>query len=226
MLNKLYEADGKRLNIQIWGQAGSGKTFFIEHTLDAFLKKSRNKNLRVVYISPKHEGILLSKKQKPVYDSAALEKSLRKERLTVFYPFVDDLEGEVDYAINLMFEMRHSNPDMKGVLIIDDAQVFLSSRKAASSAHRRLALTGRSRNIRGVYVSHNIVFAKELEGQISYLIGFSNPLPLYYRSSMERYGFDPEPYASSLLEKEHGFVFFNTRTRESTLMEPIDPKQL
>ena len=70
------------------------------------------------------------------------------------------------------------------------------------------------------------MFSKELEGQISYLIGFSNPLPLYYRSSMERYGFDPEPYATSIIEKEYSYVWFDTRTRAGKLMEPIQADEL
>lgn len=226
MIDDLFKPDGKRLSVQVWGQAGSGKTFFLEHTLKAFLKKDKDKFMRVLYISPKHEGILITKKNKPIFESEALAKSLRKNRLSVFYPWIEELEEQVDMAINMVFDMQGSDPRMKAVIICDDAQVFLSSRRSASSAHRRLALTGRSRNIRAIYVSHNIVFAKELEAQVSFLIGFTNPLPLYYRSSIERYGFDPEPFAKDMIAREYSFVWFNTRTREGILMEPIDAKGL
>ena len=69
-LDELYLPDGKRLGVQIYGQPGSGKTFFLEHTLKAFLKKNKDENLRVIYISPKHETIL---EKEPIYDSGKVE---------------------------------------------------------------------------------------------------------------------------------------------------------
>lgn len=220
-LDDLYLPDGKRLNVMIWGQAGAGKSKFIETTLGAFAKKNRDEMWRAIYISPKQEGILGIE---PLRDVYKLEKYLKKNRIAVVFPNVAYLDEEVDYIINLMFDMREANEDLKTTIMVDDAQVFLSARKAASPAHRRLALTGRSKMIKAVYVSHNVVFARELEGQISTLVGFSNPLPLYYRSSIERYGWDPEPYAAPIAERPYSFVWFDTKTRVSTLMAPLDIK--
>ena len=58
MLQELYRSDGKRLNVIIAGMPGSGKSFFIEHTLKDYLSKSRLKNERIVYITPKQETIM------------------------------------------------------------------------------------------------------------------------------------------------------------------------
>jgi len=228
MLNRLYLPDGKNLNTMIWGQAGSGKTVFIESTLKQFLMQNKDPSLRVFYISPKNEGFEWT--QEIHYTLDNVFKAMQKKRAVAFYPNMDYLEEDVDSAINHIFDLQSSNPDSKFVIIIDDAQVFLSARKSASPAHKRLALTGRSRNIKGIYVAHNIVFAKELESQIDVLVGFNNPSPIHYRSAIERFDFDPEPFADLLREKEYGFVWFDLKVGEPKLMNPIEienktPKQ-
>ena len=219
-LDDLYLPDGKRLVVQIYGQPGSGKSFFIEHTLKAFLKKNRDENLRVIYVSPKHETIL---DKEPIYDLAKVEKYLRKNRMLVYYPNPNFYEQDVDEIINLTFDIQEFNDDFKAVVIIDDAQTFLGSRAAASPAHRRLVLTGRSKRIRVVYVSHALVMHKLLEGQMSFLISFTNPLPLEYRNAISRFGYDPEKWAEPMSQTEYAYVWFNTRTREGRLMKPIEP---
>ena len=218
MLNRLYNPDGSNLNVMLWGQAGSGKSVFIEQTLKSFLRIHKSEYLRVVIISPKNEGFEFGN---IVNDLNQLSKSISKERVSVLYPEMTNLDETVDEAINMCFDYQAQEPKTHFVFILDDSQVFLSSRKAASDAHKRLALTGRSRHIKGIYVAHNIVFARELEGQVDLLCGFSNPNPIYYRSSIERFNFDPEPFAESLRERPFSFVWFDTRESGPKLMNPI-----
>ena len=219
-LDDLYLPDGKRLGVMIYGQPGSGKSFFIEHTLKAFLKKNQDENLRVIYISPKHESML---DMEPVYDLGKVEKYLKKNRMMVYFPDPNFYEEDVDSLIDLTFDIREFNPDFKAVVICDDAQVFLGSRASATPAHKRLVLTGRSKMIRVVYVSHALVLNKLLEGQLSWLVSFTNPLPLEYRNAIARFGYDPEKWAQPMNETEYAYVWFNTRTREGRLMKPIEP---
>lgn len=222
MLNDLYDVDGSKLNVMVWGQAGSGKSYFLEQTASAYLRGNQDPYYRMVYIAPKGEGFesLLGKKEKPVTNLEDFSKSVMRQRTTVFYPPMADLDLQVDEAINAMFDLRDQNPDLKCVIIIDDAQVFLSSRKAASDAHKRLALTGRSRGLRAIYVSHNIVFARELEGQITHLVGFSNPNPIYYKQAIERFNFDPAPFQEDINSKQYSFVYYDV-TKNPVLMAPI-----
>ena len=224
MLNRLYLPDGKNLNVMGWGQAGSGKTVFFQTTLDKFMKINNDKFLRVVVIAPKAEDWDFGKRSKIVYTLEGLEGSIAddKTRISVLYPAMEGLEETVDDAINMVFDFQMSNEKTSFIIIIDDAQVFLSSRKAASDAHKRLALTGRSRRIKGIYVAHNIVFARELEGQIDLLVGFSNPNPIYYRNAIERFNFDPAPFADPLRARAYSFVWFDTRDGDPKLMAPID----
>jgi hypothetical protein len=217
-LKRLYEPDGKNLATMVWGQAGSGKSFFIEQTVKDFLRANKSPDMRILYISPKNEGF---ESTKPVYDGNAVFKRLKKHRFVAWWPSMENLNEQVDDVINGVFDIKASNPKFKCCIIIDDAQVFLSSRKASSDAQKRLALTGRSKHIKAVYVAHNIVFARELEGQIDLLCGFSNPNPIYYKQSIERFNFDPAPFAEPIRELPYSFVWYDFRDAAPRLMRPI-----
>lgn len=210
------------------GQSGSGKSFFLEATSKAFLKQNKDPNFRMIYFSPKNEGFIdllpKDRKKRPiglVRDEEAMLKNMETNVLTVFYPDAIDLENTMDETINALFDMRDANPDLKTTLIIDDAQVFLSSRKRASDAQNRLALLGRSRSINAIYVSHAIVMNKALEAQVDSLYFFTLPAKVHWKAGEERYGFNPEPYVEPLREVDYSFVAFDVRTAKANLMNPI-----
>ena len=222
MLNDLYLPDYKRLSTMLIGAPGGGKSFFVSNTLMEFVRRSEDENLRVIYSCPKQEMFLgdgtfttLNK----------LEKHLSKNRIAVIYPDPMNLEAEVDYMIDFMFDLRDANPDLKIVYVQDDSQIFLSSRKAASPSWKRLALTGRSRGIRLVSISHPPGFSKELEGSTSYIVHFRTLLsPMHINDFKNRFGYDPEPYVESLNAVPYSHVFFAVPTGKSQMMAPLELK--
>jgi Cdc6-like AAA superfamily ATPase len=221
MLDDLYKPDQRRLNVLITGRPGSGKSYFIKHTLLAFMKKWKDPNGRVVYVDPKMEVDLGENTMTTV---EGLEKHLQKNRIAVIYPETEYVEQDTDDVIDTVYQIQEANPDFKGVILVDDAQTFLSSRRAASYQFKRLALTGRSKNLRFVGVAHMMVFSKDLEGSISYLVNFSMPVKLYHKDAMVRYGFDASEYAEELSERPYSFVWFDVTAGTSRLMAPIDVK--
>ena len=58
MLKDMYYPDGKSLHKLVVGQSGSGKSYFIEETVKAFLKGMKDPDFRMVYFSPKNEGFI------------------------------------------------------------------------------------------------------------------------------------------------------------------------
>ncbi len=226
--DELLMPTGKSLHKVVVGQSGSGKSFFLETVSESFLKSTRDPNFRMVYFSPKNEGFvdLLPKdrKKRPiglVYDVAGMLKNMEKNRLTVFYPDAVGLDEMMDETIDALFDMKDVNPDMKCTLVIDDAQVFLSSRKQASDSQRRLALLGRSRQLNAVYVSHALVLNKALEAQVDSLFFFTLPAKVHWKAGEERYGFNPEPYIEELRKVEYSFVAFDVRKGQAVMMNPI-----
>ena len=222
MLSDLYEPDQKLLTSQIAGRPGAGKSYFVKHTLEEYLKQNKDPMFRMVYFCPKNEMEL---KGVEIVGTDDLEKHLRKNRTAVVYPDPDFVEAEVDYCIDTLFAIRSANPDFTCTVVVDDAQTFIQSRRAASQAFRRLALTGRSKGIRFVAVSHQMVFSKDLEGSTSYIAFFSMPVKLYHRDAMVRYGFDPEGYLESMSEKPYSFVWFDVSSTQGRLMNPLEVKE-
>jgi len=222
-LDDAFKPDFKALTSMVVGRPGSGKSYWLKHSIRDFMRSHKDKNYRLVYVCPKHEMSLYDK-SKPI-GVESLEKHLRKNRTAVVYPDPDYVEAEVDYCIDTLFAIRNANPDFTCTIVVDDAQTFIQSRRAASQSFRRLALTGRSKGIRFVAVSHQMVFSKDLEGSTSYIVFFSMPVKLYHRDAMVRYGFDPEGYLEKMSEKPYSFVWFSVTDQKSTLMNPIDVKE-
>jgi len=226
--NDLYFPTGKSLHKVVVGQSGSGKSVFLEQTAKVFLKQNKNPDFRLIYFSPKQEGFVdllpKDKKKRPigiVGDVDSMLKNMEKQRLTVFYPDPEGLEETMDDTINSIFEMKDANPNMKCTIVIDDSQVFLSSRKQASDAFRRLALLGRSREINAIYASHALVLNKSLEGQVDSLFFFSLPAKVHWKAGEERYGFNPEPHIETLKSTPYSFVAFDVRSGIGRMMNPI-----
>ena len=220
MLNELYRPDGKLLTSQVIGKPGSGKSFFLRSTLMEFMKKNDDPDYRLLYICPKHEMRLGEKD--PIVSVDKIGKAMRKNRAVIFYPNPYDVEAEIDYAIELIFQMQQQNEGFKATLVIDDAQIVVSSRKSASKPLRMLSLTGRSKNIRAVFVSHQAVFSKDLEGSTSFLLMFSLPVKLYHKDLNTRYGLDVEPYLEPIQSKPYSFLLFDVTRGSPQLFDPIE----
>jgi len=222
MLNDLYLPDYKRLSTMLIGAPGSGKSKFTEVTLKEFMSRNPDENLRLIYCCPKQEMDL---GDGTFARMDRLEKHLSKKRVAVVYPDPMDVENDVDYLIDFMFDLREANPELKCVFVCDDSQIFLSSRRAASASWKRLTLTGRSRGIRVVSISHAPVFSKELEGSTSYIVHFRTLLsPLHVTDFRNRYGYDPEPYIQPLNEVPYSHIFFDVTTGKSKMMAPLELK--
>ena len=172
-MNKdLFMPTGKSLHKVVVGQSGSGKSVFLEESAKAFLKNNSSETMRLVYFSPKQEGFIdllpKDKKKRPIGLVGSVDgmlKNIEKNVLTVFYPDSYELESTMDETLDALFDFKDANPTFKCTIVIDDSQVFLSSRKQASESFRRIALLGRSRELNVIFVSHAVVLNKTLEGK-------------------------------------------------------------
>ena len=220
MLDDLYLPDQKRLTTTLWGRAGSGKSYFIKKTISAILRHNDDENLRVLYICPKQEFTYPKVRPTTLFQ---LQKSLRKERLTILYPDPTFFDAETDAAVDLMFALREANDEnFKGIIIIDDAQLILDSRKAASSSMKRLVLTGRSKGIRAVLVAHSPVVNKLMEGSTEHLLMFNMPYVNAYGDAKKRFGIDLEPLQEQIAQTEYSFAWVDLVKGTTRLMNPIE----
>jgi len=231
MNNDLFMPTGKSLHKVVVGQSGSGKSVFLEQSAKAFLKNNSSETMRLVYFSPKQEGFIdllpKDKKKRPIGLVGSVDgmlKNLAKNVLTVFYPDSYELESTMDETLDALFDFKDANPTFKCTIVIDDSQVFLSSRKQASESFRRIALLGRSRELNVIFVSHAVVLNKTLEGQVDTLIFFSLPAKAHWKQTEERYGFNPEPMIDQLKSVPYSFVYYDVRSTNALMMNPIPLK--
>ena len=226
MLEDLYLPDQKRLTTLIVGRAGSGKSYFLKHSIRDYLKRNTDKNHRLVFVCPKMEMTLYD--DKPPIGVDQMEKHLRKNRTACVWTDPSMMEAEIDYVIGQIFAIRAANPKFTCTLVIDDCQLVVESRASGTQRQiefRKLALTGRSKGIRFVGVSHSLVFSKEIEGQTSYLVMFSMPFKLAHTDAKKRFGFDPAGFTETMRKKPYSFVIYDITSGGSRLMNPLEVKE-
>ena len=120
MLDDLYKPDYKsRLTTQIIGRPGSGKSYYLRHTISEFLKRNKDPDYRMIFVCPKHEMILSDKKEHQPISTDKLEKHLRKNRVAIVYPDIDFLDQEADYIIDLIFAIERENEGFSATIVID-----------------------------------------------------------------------------------------------------------
>jgi hypothetical protein len=227
-IDRLLKPDGQNLTAVVWGRAGSGKSFAVEHWSRIAIKsRAYGQEWRLIYVSPKHEGFeglsIGKKKVVPMYDVESVVDNVRKNRVSVWYPEnVSQMNIDLDFLIGSLYEYQEQNPEFSATLILDDAQTWLEVRKSNSIEMKRLILTGRSKRIKTVLVAHSIVINKMLEGQVDLIIGFDTGNPIYWRSAIERFNLDIEPYAEAIKEKKYSFLWFDVNEQNPVLMNPLD----
>jgi len=219
----VFDVNDSTIGVIVAGKPGSGKTYALTQAGRGYLSKNTDPNYRILCICPKQEGFeeLLAPKQQPARTFDAMVKSYERNTVTAYYPSMDDLEEKVDEAINFVFDTHDANEEpIRTIIVIDDAQVLISPRSEASPALKRLTLTGRSRRIRLVAVSHNPVFNKSLDGQIDTVWVFGETSPSYDRQFLERYNYDAAKYRDQLIARRYSSVYYDVRG-EPLLMAPI-----
>lgn len=218
----VFDVNDSSIGVIVAGKPGSGKTFALEGCGKSYISRNRDPNYRILAIAPKGEGYesLLGKKQKPTTSFKDMTKSFQNNTVTIYYPSMDTLDTDIDDAVNFVFDAQEQNPNTRTVIIIDDAQVIISPRSEASPALKRLTLTGRSKSIRGVFVSHSPVFNKALDGQIDTLWIFGETSPSYDRQFMERYNYDAPAYRDLLMERRYSSVYYDVR-KSPVLLSPL-----
>ena len=223
MLSDLYEPDQKLLTSQIAGRPGAGKSYFVKHTLEEYLKQNKDPMFRMVYFCPKNEMEL---KGVEIVGTDDLEKHLRKNRAAVVYPDPASAEWENDYCSDLLFELRGTNGSkFSAVYVIDDATTFITPRREPSDAMKRLVLTGRSKGVRAVMVAHHFVFNKIMEGSVENILVFGAAPKFQWGDAAKRYGLDIETHQATLQENPYSYLWYRVTKGTSSMFPALEVKK-
>ncbi len=193
------------LSTAITARSGSGKTTLLTYLVNQARNDEEFKETRFVYVSIKQETLF----DAPVVkDIPNLLKKMAKEPIVSYYPTNPEwYEEEVDALIESMFEI---SDDVEGgiVLMIDDANILKGwdSRGQVSSSVKKLTIAGRSKGIRGVFMTHRLAnLPRLMNGNLSGAILLSmSEMDLDYAKKI--FGVDLENLLPELTDYRWAYV--------------------
>tara|TARA_R100000655_G_scaffold94568_2_gene136070 strand:+ start:2836 stop:3465 length:630 start_codon:yes stop_codon:yes gene_type:complete len=206
-------------------RSGMGKTTLLTRLITEARKDEAFKETRFVYVSVKAEHLFKDKKIKPVASIDKALKNMRKNPITVFYPMQPEFyEDDVDQLIDSIFHLSDANPEASFTIIIDDANILkgFDNRGIPSQQIKKLAVAGRSKRIRGMFITHRLGnLPRIMNGQLSSLIVMSvNTMDLDYAKKI--FGMDFEPLSMELFDFKWAVVdLIDEKTYRFNPVEPV-----
>jgi len=224
-LERLYSPDGHHLGSLFSGTSGSGKTTAIISTLQAAIaSKKFGEWHRFILIDPKGQPGDYDLLGDALFDVDSVFQSIRKNRVTVFWPAMDLMEEEVSAVIDYTFDLADSEPRTTFTFVLDEAAMLITPTRMPLSL-KRLSVQGRSRRIMPVYASQRPLLNRWTDANLSNMFLFRT-LPLDADQLSRRWGVDFEEADARLREKPYSFIWFNMEDASMTPLEPVAlPKQ-
>ena len=219
-LSRLYNPNGKNLGSLVAGLSGSGKTTAVISTLQqAIAHPEFGEFHRFVIIDPKHQvgDYLLSD---PEFDFVKVQKSILKNRVTLFWPDLENLELEVGEVVDYIFNMSNNEPRSSFTLILDEASILITPTRI-STPLKRLALQGRAKRIKPVFISQRPIVNRWTDANLSNLLLF-NTMPVDFDVLARRWGVNFELHAKLLRETPYSFLWFDMEKASMSPMAPVD----
>jgi len=197
----------RSLSTALAARTGSGKTELLSHLIREARKDEAFKETRFIYISIKQEQRFGEKS--PIVDNIPdMLKAMSKEPIVSYYPKDPEFyEVDLDEIIETIFSIAD---DVEGgiVLVIDDANVIkgFDSRAQPSPAVKKLTIAGRSKGIRGMFITHRIAnLPRLMNGNLSGILLMSiSSMDLDYGKKI--FGQDFEPLLPELTDYRWAYV--------------------
>lgn len=220
-LNRLYNPDGKELGAIIAGLSGSGKTTAVISTLQKAISSSQfGESHRFLIIDPKNQYGDYDILADPIYSLDKVKKSLRKERVTVFYPNISILEAQVENIIDYVFRISDKNPETSFTIVLDEASSLITPTQIPDQV-KRMVVQGRAKRIKPVFLSQRPIINRWTDANISSGL-FFRILPVDADVLKRRFGIDFESNIISLNEVPYSYIFMDFETAQIKNMTPVD----
>ena len=218
-LNRLYNPNGKELGVLISGLSGGGKTTAAISTLQKAIKsKDFDVNHKFVIIDPKHQIGDWDILAEPITDLSKFKTSIRKNRVSLFYPTLEKLEVEVDSIVNYLFDLSNSSK-ASFTFVLDEASALIQGVKIPDGL-KRVAIQGRAKRIKPVFISQRPIMNRWTDSNLSSAL-FFRILTVDSDVLKRRWGIDFDEMSSNLSEKPYSFIFMDLETGKLELMEPL-----
>lgn len=234
LIKNLFLPDGgpNALSSAMAARSGSGKTTLLTRLVHDSRKIPEFKETRFVYVSVKGEHLFGPDIEPTIHVGEAL-KSMTENRLTVFYPLEPEhYEDDVDDLIEGVFSLSEVPIKQKKgqkkvepsfVIILDDANILkgFDSRGQPSPQVKKLAIAGRSKRIRGLFITHRLAnLPRLMNGNLSSMVIMNiNPMDNDYARKIFGVDFD------SLLGElgDYKWAYVNLLDDTISKFNPIEP---
>lgn len=234
LIENLFLPDGGpyALSSAMAARSGSGKTTLLTKLITDSRKNPKFKETRFIYISVKEEH-LFGPEVEPTADVGTALKSMTENPITVFYPIDSEFyEDDVDSIIQGVFALsgakrKKKDPIPSFVIIIDDANIIkgFDSRGQPSPMVKKLAIAGRSKRIRGMFITHRLgSLPRLMNGNLSALVVMNiNPMDNDYAKKI--FGVDFDEIIGELGEYRWAYVdLLDESIHKYNPIEPVEFK--
>jgi len=224
-VERLFHPDGKHLGSIFAGMSGSGKTTAAVSMLQEASKSSKfNEHHRFIIIDPKRQPGDWDVLADPITDLKKASKSIRKERITLFWPEMETLEEEVSYLADYAFNLADSEPKSSYTFVLDESSILITPTQIPLSL-KRLAVQGRAKKIMPIWITQRPLVSRWTDANVSNMLLFRT-LPVDADQLSKRWGVDFESNMSIIREKDYSFAWFDLEKAKIKHMNPVDlPKK-
>lgn len=207
---------------QVYGVSGSGKTVFLNHMLrEASKDRSFGPMWRAVVFDVKHSGYEDLVK-KPTTNHMETIRNMKKHKITVVHPDIEEAQSSLDAIINHMFGLAQSVEDFTGVLIIEESSTYIRSTVGGIPASiKRFATQGRSLGLSLLLVNQRSLSNRWTDSQSNSLTMFRQPIP-DADALKKKWGINGEEMNSKLAEKPFSFAHFDLESLNISYYNPIE----
>ena len=220
-IDTLYNPDGKQLGSIVAGLSGSGKTTMILSTLQKAIKSpTMGEFHRFVIIDPKRQTGDYDILSEPVNDLDKMFKSIRKNRVSLFWPNLESFEYDVENIVEYMFALSDSDERISFTFVLDEASILITPSKIPLSL-KKLSLQGRAKRIKPVFISQRPIINRWTDANLSNMYLF-NTLPVDYDTLSKRWGVDFVQNGTGLREVDYSFMWFNMEKASFRMMNPVE----
>jgi hypothetical protein len=219
-LERIFQPDSSHLGTLVSGLSGSGKTTAVKYGLcSAISSKDFGKKHRFVIVDPKVQLGDYDILADPITDLTAALASIRKNRVTVYWPDLEFLEEDTTTLIDHVFDLSAEDLETSFTFVIDEAATLIDGNRIPLAV-KKLSVQGRSKRIMPIYISQRPILNRWTDSNMSNMLLF-RILPVDADVLSKRWGLDFHGFSEQVASRPYSFIWFDLETAGINMMAPV-----
>jgi len=230
-IDRIFNPDSKHLGSVVSGMSGSGKTTAMISMLQKAIKSKKfGASHRFIIIDPKRQPGDWDLIVDPISKIDKATKSIRENRVTLYYPEIETLEEEVSYLADYIFELatqplKKDQEQPSFTFILDEASILITPTRIPTPL-KRLAIQGRAKRIMPIWMTQRPLVNRWTDANVSNMFIFKT-LPVDADALSKRWGLDFEEVQARIAEKPYSFMWFDLEKIRLSSISPVElPKRM